>query len=72
MTRYQQLRQRRGKLIELNGKHGYTVSGHPKMDKYINLLLQINKECVKIQLEHDKKFDKSKYKFDARINYQNY
>ena len=72
MTRYQQLRQRREKLIELNKKNHYTVSGHPKMDKYLKCLLEINRECVKLQLEYDKKFDKSKYKFNAYINYNNY
>jgi hypothetical protein len=65
MTRYQQLQERREKLIQLNKRHAYTVCKHPKMDKYFNLLLQINTECVRIQMRHDKKFDKSNYKFTA-------
>lgn len=79
MTRYQHLQQRREKLIELNSRNNYvtmvlTSNGlqpNPKSEQYLRLLLQINKECVKIQLEHDKKFDKSNYKFDASINYKN-
>lgn len=66
MTRYQQLQQRRETLIQLNGKNHFTVSGHPKMDKYFNCLLQINRECVKLQMANDKKFDKSNYKFTAK------
>ncbi len=65
MTRYQQLQQRREKLIQLNKRNDYTYYKHPKMDKYLNLLLQINRECVKLQMQHDKKFDKSNYKFTA-------
>ena len=72
MTRYQQLQERRETLIALNSRNHFTVSGHPKMDKYFDLLLQINKECVKLQIEHSKKFDKSNYKFNANINYKNY
>ena len=77
MTRYQQLRQRRERIIELNHKHDYVtmvltkdgLKPNPKNEQYINCLLQINRECVALQREHDKKFDKSNYKFNAKINY---
>jgi len=65
MTRYQQLQQRREKLIELNIKNRYTVIGNPKIKKYFDLLLQINKESIKLQMQNDTKFDKSNNKFTA-------
>ena len=80
MTRDQQLQERRERLISLNKKHNYvtmvfTKQGlvpNPKSDKYTNLLLQINRECVNLQIEHSKKFDKTNYRFNANINYKNY
>jgi hypothetical protein len=73
MTRYQHLQERREKLIELNQRYNYvamvrTKEGlvpNPKSEQYFNLLLQINKECVKLRHENEKKIDKSNYKFSA-------
>lgn len=73
MKRYQQLQERREKLIELNQRYSYvtmvrTKEGlvpNPKSEQYFNLLLQINKECVKLRHEKEKKIDKSNYKFTA-------
>lgn len=80
MTRYEQLQQRRERLIEWNSIKNYVtmvstkdgLKPNPKSEQYLRLLLQINREAVKIQLEHDKKFDKSNYKFNAYINYNNH
>jgi len=69
MTRYQQLQERRERLIALNGKNDYvTMHGrnpNPRSEQYLNCLLQIRIECAKLQREHDKKFNKSNYKFTA-------
>jgi len=69
MTRYETLENRREKLIALNKRFGYTIMGNPKMDKYVNCLLEIRKEQAFLLRQNDKKFDKSKYKFSIDMNF---
>jgi len=54
MTRLQQLRNRREKLISLNDTHHYTQSDHPKILKYYRVMIEIRKainniECVNVR-----------------------
>ena len=54
MTRLQQLRNRREKLMQLNLTHHYTQTDHPKILKYYRVMIMIRKaineiECVNIR-----------------------
>ena len=49
MTRLQQLRNRREKLISLNAVHHYTETDHPKILKYYRVLLWNNKLINEIE-----------------------
>ncbi len=49
MTRLQQLRERREKLISLNHIHHYTQSGNEKIEKYYKCMLAIKKEINDIE-----------------------
>ena len=49
ITRLQQLRKRREKLISLNNTHHYTQTDHPKILKYYRVLLWIRKEINDIE-----------------------
>lgn len=54
MTRLNQLRNRREKLISLNAVNHYTMSDHPKIQKYYTVLLEVKKqinniECVNVR-----------------------
>jgi len=49
MTRLQQLRNRREKLISLNMLHGYTQTDHPKTLKYYRTLIAIRKAINEIE-----------------------
>jgi len=54
MTRLNQIRNRREKLISLNMLHGYTQTDHPKILKYYRVMIMIRKainniECVNVR-----------------------
>ena len=49
MTRLQQLRQRREKLILANFKNNYTQTDNSRIDKYYKVMLSIRKEINTIE-----------------------
>jgi len=49
MTRLQNLKKRRERLIELNLINNYTQSGHVKIDKYYRLILSVRKQINDIE-----------------------
>jgi hypothetical protein len=48
MNKTARLKEHNEKLIYLNSVHHYTQTGHPKIQKYFKLLLQIKNDIFKV------------------------